>query len=82
MIECKEVIITDLELRGNGKPEEPYRRVTQVYEKDGSFIAENDPVHKYTHYDLINFAKWCDAQGIPGSSIDISYLRKWLKKTS
>lgn len=41
MIKCQEVIITDLEVRGDGKGN-PYRRILQVYDKEGNLIAEND----------------------------------------
>jgi len=44
-IEVKEVIISNLTLRGNGK-DDPYRRITQVFEKDGTLIAEYDPIEK------------------------------------
>ena len=82
MIVCKEVIVTDLELRGNGEAEAPYRRITQVYEKDGTLIAENDPISKYDYYDLINFAKWCYDEKIPKDDINISCLKEWMKAIS
>ena len=40
---CEEVIVTELTLRGSGVPMDPYRRVTQVFSKDGTLIAERDP---------------------------------------
>lgn len=40
---CKEVIITDIATRGEGIPYSPIRRITQVWDKDGCLIAENDP---------------------------------------
>ena len=39
----EEVIITENELRGDGTENNPYRRVLQVWTKDGELIAENDP---------------------------------------
>ena len=42
----EEVIITENELRGNGTKESPYRRVLQVWTKDGILIAEKDPLDK------------------------------------
>jgi len=39
---CEEVIITDILLRGKGTPSDPYRRVVQVWAKDGTLIAEKD----------------------------------------
>ena len=38
-----EVIVTNLELRGNGK-DDPYRRITQYWSLDGKLLAEVDPV--------------------------------------
>jgi hypothetical protein len=38
----EEVIITENELRGNGTPESPYRRILQVWTKQGDLIAEHD----------------------------------------
>ena len=40
---CEEVIITNLTLRGSGVEMDPYRRVVQVYTKDGVLLAEHDP---------------------------------------
>lgn len=41
-IECKEVIVSDLLRRGDGK-DTPIRKIKQVFEKDGTLIAESDP---------------------------------------
>ena len=41
-IECKEVIISTLKRRGEGIEGDPIRVVTEVYEKDGTKIAEYD----------------------------------------
>lgn len=57
---CKEVIVTNLTRRGDGTIYSPLRVVTQVFEKDGTFIAENDPIdEKFVAFDLVNFARWC-----------------------
>lgn len=40
---CKEVIISKLTTRGRGIVGDPVRRITQVFEKDGTLIAEYDP---------------------------------------
>lgn len=40
---CKEVIVSNLARRGDGKIE-PIRAVTQVFEKDGTLIFECDPL--------------------------------------
>jgi len=37
----EEVIIHEVSI-GEGKPEDPYRKLTVVRKKDGSFIAERD----------------------------------------
>jgi hypothetical protein len=39
----EEVIITELDLIGDGTPGSPYRRMLQVWSKDGHLIAERDP---------------------------------------
>ena len=43
---CKEVIITTIERRGEGTSESPVRIITQVWDKDGTLIAEHDPFGK------------------------------------
>lgn len=40
---CEEVIVTDLSLIGEGKYGNPYRRAVEVWAKDGTLIARNDP---------------------------------------
>lgn len=40
---CKEVIISTIKRRGDGTPENPIRVITEVYQKDGTKIAEYDP---------------------------------------
>ena len=40
---CEEVIISTATRRGTGTEEDPIRLITQVFLKDGSFIAEYDP---------------------------------------
>jgi len=44
MIEIREVIITNLEQRGRGERNSPIRRVCQIYDKDGTLLAEKDPI--------------------------------------
>jgi hypothetical protein len=39
---CEEVIIADV-YRGKGTQDDPGRRVLQVFQKDGTFLAEHDP---------------------------------------
>lgn len=40
---CKEVIISTIKRRGAGTDNGPIRFITEVFEKDGTFIAEYDP---------------------------------------
>lgn len=57
---CKEVIVANLTRRGDGTKYSPMRIVTQVFEKDGTLIAEKDPVEeKFVAFDLVHFARWC-----------------------
>lgn len=45
-VTCREVIISNLTRRGTGVDDDPLRVITQVFEKDGTFIAEYDPLEK------------------------------------
>ncbi len=44
-VEIKEVIVTTLTRRGNGK-ETPIRVITQYWNLDGSLIIEIDPINE------------------------------------
>lgn len=58
-IECREVIISTLKRRGKGAEHSPIRAITEVYEKDGTKIAEHDPSPEvFIQMDLLNFARW------------------------
>jgi len=46
-IEVKKVIITELDIRGAGTPEDPVRRIKQIWDMDGNLITEIDPYNKY-----------------------------------
>lgn len=70
---CKEVIITTQSRRGDGK-DNPIRVITEVFEKDGTKIAEHDPSPEYDAR-LIGFAKWCIASKI--SSPTFADISKW-----
>lgn len=60
----KEVIIANLTRRGAGKRHDPVRVITEVYEKDGTLIAEKDPVNTlFVAGDLVHFATWCITKG-------------------
>lgn len=45
---CKEVIISTIKKRGAGTVNDPIRFITEVFEKDGTFIAEYDPCESDT----------------------------------
>ena len=60
MIQVKELIVTDLSRRGNGRDEtSPVRSVLEVYTKDGELLAVHDSQGNYTVEQLIAFAKLC-----------------------
>lgn len=73
---CKEVIISELAGRGSGKgPESTFRRVTQVYEKDGSLIAEFDPLSTLTFEQVQAFAEYYRA--LPNPKKVWEELEEW-----
>ena len=78
---CKEVVITTLETRGHGGILSPIRRITQVYEKDGTLIAENDPSPEtFSSNDLIHFHNWFDRNKVTPSGLnqcDMNDVYKW-----
>lgn len=56
----KEVIVSNLTRRGAGTRMSPVRVITQVFEKDGTLIAEKDSFNDdFTQMDLVHFAQWC-----------------------
>lgn len=60
MIQVKELVLTDLSRRGNGRDEtSPVRDVLEVYTKDGELLAVHDSQGNYTVEQLIAFAKLC-----------------------
>lgn len=50
-IQCKEVIISTLTIRGQGVVGDPIRRITQIFTKEGELIAEHDPIEGQVIYD-------------------------------
>lgn len=46
----EELIVSQV-LKGKGDDADPYRNVLQLFQKDGTFVAENDPLNK-TKLDL------------------------------
>lgn len=76
---CKEVIVSTIARRGKGERHSPIRIITQVFEKDGTLIAENDPSPEtFVLFDLINFARWCIINGIVTDRISPKDVHKWL----
>lgn len=58
MIKVEEVIITDLNMKGDGKVT-PYRSVFEVYSKCGKLLASRDAYADLSIYELIAFVKVC-----------------------
>jgi hypothetical protein len=58
-IECKEVIISRLVTVGDGSDLNPIRVVLQVFEKDGSLIAEKDDFNDFSAKDMVEYALYC-----------------------
>lgn len=78
MIEVKEVIVTDILTRGDGK-KSPIRPVIQVFEKDGTLIAENDPHDEtFSLFDLIHFARWAESKGYKAETLNPEHVTDWL----
>ena len=78
-IECKEVIISRLSRRGKGVENSPIRVITEVFEKDGTLIAEFDPCPEtFSVMDLVHFARWCFNDGIITGKVNQNDVNKWL----
>ena len=61
-IECRELIISRLNVRGEGICGDPVRQVLTVYDKDGTYIAEHDPIaiHRvFAKEEMVRFADAC-----------------------
>lgn len=76
---CKEVVITNLTVRGNGTDINPYRTVTQVWDKDGQLIAENDYGCSYFNaMDMIAFVSYCIEKNM--KIVNLKDLELWKNK--
>jgi len=77
---CKELIVSTLKRRGKGTEDSILRIITEVYEKDGTLIAENDPCPdiKFEEVDLISFAIWVNQNGYDRSKLDSKVVAKWM----
>lgn len=72
----REVIVSNLTRRGAGTRMSPVRIITEVFEKDGTLIAEKDHFNElFTQGDLVHFAQWCIKKNIPPAFPDVE---KWL----
>ena len=76
---CKELIVATLTRRGKGVEHSPIRIITQVFEKDGTLVAEHDPVDEtFCTMDLVDFARWCITNGIVTDKVSPNDVNKWL----
>lgn len=79
-IEVKEVIVCNRTTKGTGDKHSPIRRVTQVFEKDGTMIAEHDPLPEtFVAFDLLAFTRWM-ISNYPEvkQNININHVHAWL----
>lgn len=74
-VASKEVIITTLSRRGDGS-NSPIRVITEVWDKDGSKIAENDPATDY----MVNRSDLQDALMDSGFIKTGSEFNEWFNK--
>ena len=78
-VECKELIVSTLKRRGNGIEHSPIRIITEVYEKDGTKIAEHDPSpENFNQMDLLQFAIWVKNNEFDADKLDTRGVIKWL----
>lgn len=76
---CKELIVSTLSRRGEGVKHSPIRIITEVFEKDGTLIAEYDPMPgTFTQKDLLDFAHWLDAVPVGHEKSRKSIVIEWL----
>jgi len=81
-VSCREVVITANTTRGKGVPNSPIRRIVEVWEKDGTKIAEHDPMPEVlTYVDAVHFARWCQSKECPAGPLGMNMLDKWLETT-
>ena len=70
-IEVRQVIISHLQTKGVGRVGDPYRKPIQVYDFDGSLIAENDPYTKFSADDFWDFILFLNTR-YPDDKINIT----------
>lgn len=71
MINCQELILSKLSLKGKGEFPSPIRELTQVFTKEGQLIAEYDPMGNYSIEDIFSLSNAI----AKGQSVEI-----WLKE--
>ncbi len=73
MLEVKELVITDLKLKGSGANLfSPVRTITEVYDKEGNCLAINDSMGNYSIEDMFSFVDYADKYG-RGTTTEIWY---------
>lgn len=78
-VECKELIVSTLKRRGTGIEHSPIRIITEIYEKDGTKIAEYDPSPgTFVQMDLLYFARWVKQMEHDPDELDSRAIIKWL----
>lgn len=76
---CKELIVATLTRRGKGEKHSPVRIITQIFEKDGTLVAEHDPSPEtFSIMDLVNFTKWCIDKDFQVQNVTPEDVNKWL----
>jgi len=78
-VQCKELIVSTLKRRGNGNEHSPIRIITEVFEKDGTKIAEHDPFPEiFNQMDLVHFARWVKFNEFDADNLDSRAVVTWL----
>ena len=78
-VECRELIVSRITRRGKGTDHDPIRVITEVFEKNGTKIAEHDPdPATFQLFDLIHFARWIQKKDFDASKADTDLVEKWL----
>jgi len=76
---CKELIVTTLTRRGKGIEHSTIRVITEIWDKDGNKIAENDPTpDTFVAFDLIHFARFLKEKKWDADKADMNVINKWL----
>jgi len=80
---CRELILAKLTRRGKGEKHSPIRVITQVFEKDGTLVAEHDPSPEtFSLMDLVHFHNWCLKNKMHTSEATPTDVIRWLDSIS